>query len=148
VRETTSRLRRRLRDVAQAHRDEVDDLLAERGPLLRGTFGSRARVCGKPGCRCTQGELHVSKYLSASDGGAVRQVHVPAADEVRVAEGVARYRRFRERRVRLAELGKRQLELVDALGRSLLGAFPPNDPLPPPKRRGRPPKHGGRHGRR
>jgi len=139
-----SRLRRQLLDLHEELRRNLDPILGERGPLIRGFLGSRSRICGKPSCRCAQGQLHESKYLSASDGGQTRQVHVPAGDEIRVAEGVKRYRRFRETRAQLAQkLGavtNRLLELVDALGHSLLESYPPDNPLPPPKRRGRPGK--------
>jgi len=139
-----SRLRRQLLDTTDELRRQLELVLDEHGPLIRGTLGTRARVCGKPTCRCAQGELHESKYLTASDGGQTRQVHVPAADEVRVAQGVQRYRRFQQARRAFAEhlagLTRRQLELVDALGRSLLEPYPPDAPLPPPKRRGRPRK--------
>lgn len=140
----TSRIRQRLLDTEQELHKQLQFFLAVRGPLIRGTFGTRARVCGNPGCRCARGELHQSKILSASDGGKLRQVHVPAGDEVLVSEGVERYRRFRRAHAELAKrlrnLARRQLELVDALGRSLLHPYPPDSPLPPPKRRGRPPK--------
>lgn len=136
----SSRLRRQLLDLHEELRRDLDPILEERGPLIRGFLGSRARVCGKPSCRCAQGELHASKYLSASDDGQIRQVHVPASDEMRVAEGVKRYRRFRQARAQLAQklsaVRSRLLELVDALGHSLLEPYPPDNPLPPPKRRG------------
>lgn len=135
-----SRLRQQLLRAGQDCQRQLELLVGERGPLIRGSFGTRSRVCGNPGCRCARGERHQSKYLSASDGGQVRLVHVPATDEITVAAGVDRYRRFHEQRTRLSELSKQQLELADALGRSLLAAYPPDNPLPPPKRRGRPPK--------
>jgi hypothetical protein len=142
----TSRIRQRLRATVDEIAQQLLLFLEERGPLIRGTFGTRARVCGNPGCRCARGELHESKYLTASDDGQARQVHVPAADEVHVAEAVERYRQFRRARTRLAkklsEIRRKQLELIDALGNSLLEPYPPDNPLPPPKRRGRPPKAG------
>jgi uncharacterized protein DUF6788 len=140
MRADTSRLRQRLAEVGREHGRQLELLLSERGPLIRGSFGTRARVCGNPGCRCTRGERHESKYLTATDGGKVRQVHVPASDEGRVAEGVARYRRFRRTQARVAELAKLQLELADQLGRSLLAAYPPDHSLPPATRRGRLPR--------
>jgi len=133
----TSRLRQQIAQARDEQHRQLDLLLGERGPLLRGTLGTRSRVCGKRSCKCARGDRHESKYLSASDGGTVRQVHVPARDEVAVAAGVERYRRFREGRAQLRELAARQLELVDALGRALLTPYPPDNPLPPPKRRGR-----------
>jgi len=137
VGETTSRLRQRLLRTAEEHRNQIERFLEEGGPLIRGSFGTRARVCGNPGCHCARGEKHTSKYLTATDGGKVRQVHVPAEDEERVGSGVAHYRRFRRMRKRLVELEALQLELVDELGRSLLLPYPPEDPLPAPLRRGR-----------
>jgi hypothetical protein len=147
----SSRLRQQLRSMQQELSRKLEPLIEARGPLIRGTFGTRARVCGKPSCRCAQGELHESKYLTASDGGTTRQVHVPASDEIRVAQGVSRYRRFRNARTQLSKgltaLTRRLLELVDALGHSLLDPYPPDNPLPAPKRRGRPSK-GSRRVRR
>jgi uncharacterized protein YjiS (DUF1127 family) len=81
--------------------------------------------------------MHTSKYLTATDRGKVRQVHVPAGEEEHVAAGVGRYRRFRRIRKRLMELDALVLELLDDLGRSLLLPYPPEDPLPPALRRGR-----------
>ena len=133
--ERTSRLRQRLLETAEHHREQVERLLQENGPLIRGSFGTRARVCGNPGCHCAQGERHTSKYLTATDGDRHRQVHVPAGDEQHVVEGVRRYRRFKRAKKRLAEIGQRELELVEDLGRSLLAPYPPDDPLPPAKRR-------------
>lgn len=144
--ERTSRLRQRLHHAAEEHQDQIKRFLGEDGPLIRGSFGTRSRVCGNPGCHCAQGERHTSKYLTATDGGKVRQVHVPAGDEHRVATGVSRYRRFRRMRRRLVELEALQLELVDELGRSLLAPYPPEDPLPPASRRGRKGHNGARRG--
>lgn len=142
----TSRLRQQLIETTNEMRRQLELVLEVQGPLVRGSFVTRARVCGKPTCRCAQGELHESKVLTALDGGVTRQVHVPAADEVHVAAGSERYRRFREARSALAKglarLNRHQLELVDALGRSLLEPYPPDNPLPPPARRGRPAKGG------
>jgi hypothetical protein len=141
--ERSSRLRQRLRQSQQRYEALLSGLVDERGPLIRGSFGVRARVCGAANCKCTRGERHQSKYLSATDGDRLRQVHVPVADEDEVAEGVERYRRFFEARARMAELGQLQLELVDELGNSLLKPYPPGRPLPPATRRGRPPSARG-----
>jgi hypothetical protein len=143
----SSRLRQQLASLGTDRQRHLGLVLDERGPLVRGSLGTRSRVCGKPSCRCARGELHQSKYLSASQDGRVRQVHIPARDEVEVADGVARYRRFHEARARLAELASRQLELVDALGRSLLRPYPEDKPLPPAKRPGTRRVAGGDHPR-
>ena len=51
-------------------------LVTQRG-LLRGNLLQRRRVCGKPNCKCTRGELHASLYLVFSEGGKLRQIFVP-----------------------------------------------------------------------
>jgi len=135
-----SRLRQRLTETAEKQQRRLDIVLEARGPLIRGSFGTRARLCGKPSCHCAAGERHLAKYLAASDGGRMRQVHVPAAAEEHVRAGVERYRRFMSARADLAELAQQQLELVDELGRSLLEPYPRDKPLPPASRFGRRPK--------
>ncbi len=138
-----SRLRQRLTEVADQRQLELETIRGERGALIRGSFGTRSRVCGTPTCHCATGERHESKYLTATDGGKVRQVHVPTSDEMVVAAGVQRYRRFWRARARLARLNQQQLELVDELGRSLLEPYPPDSPLPAASHVGRPPKRSG-----
>lgn len=140
--ERISRLRQRLLQTSEQHHEQVERLLDEKGPLIRGSFGTRSRRCGNPGCHCARGDKHTSKYLSATDAGRLRQVHVPASDEDRVAAGVARYRRFWRMRKRLVEIGALVRELVDELGRALILPYPPKAPLPPPSRRGRKAKDG------
>ena len=139
----SSRLRQRILDLGRRYEALLRRILAERGPLIRGSFGARSRVCGKAGCRCTRGELHESRYLSATDGGRVRQVHVPVAEEEKVSAGVGRYRRFWQVRAGLAELNEQQLELIDELGRSLLDPYPPDRPLPAARHRGPRPRGEG-----
>lgn len=136
----TSRLRQRLAETAQRHLEQVELLLANKGPLIRGSFGTRRRICGRPGCHCARGEGHEAKYLAASQDGKLRQVHVPESDVAEVAEGVARYRQFRRAEAKLVELNALELRLVGELGESQLKPYPPDKPLPPRSRRGRRPK--------
>lgn len=140
MRSKSSRVRQRLAEAAQRHLEQVELLLANKGPLIRGSFGSRRRVCGKPGCHCARGELHESKYLAASQEGKVRQVHVPESDVLEVSQGVAHYRRFLQSEAKLVELSALQLRLVSELGEAQLAPYPPENPLPPRARRGRRPK--------
>jgi hypothetical protein len=140
MRSKSSRVRQRLAEAAQRHLEQVDLLLANKGLLIRGSFGVRRRLCGKPNCHCVRGERHESKYLSASQDGKLRQVHVPESDVAEVSQGVARYRRFRQAEAKLVELSALQLRLVGELGEAQLEPYPPDHPLPPRARRGRRPK--------
>jgi hypothetical protein len=136
----TSRIRQRLAALEAKRARQLELALDERGPLIRGSFGTRARVCGSPACRCAAGELHESKYLSASVGGRTRQVHVPAHEEVAVAAGVERRQRFRRIRAEIAALSQEQLSLLDALGDAMGQPYPPDEPVPPAGQRGRKPR--------
>ena len=60
--------------------------------VICGSVVSMARTCGKAGCRCRQGEKHVSLYLSAKVDGRRRMVYIPPELEDEVRARVAAYR--------------------------------------------------------
>lgn len=142
--EEKSRLRQGIVSLEAERQRQLELVLGEHGPLIRGSVGLRKRVCGYPGCRCAQGERHKSKYLSAAVGGKTRLVHLPEADVMHVSEAARRYRRFRRARTQLLRLAAKVAVLVDRLGNALLEKYPPGDPLPPASRRGRKAKDGSR----
>lgn len=135
-----SALRSRIRSLKQKLGHVLDELVSQRQGLIRGYWGTRARRCGNPTCRCTRGELHVSKYLSASVDGVTRLVHVPARDEVKVAQCVRRYQRWRGLHGDVGALGAELLAVINKLGEALLESYPPDNPLPAAQKRGRKPK--------
>lgn len=45
-------------------RDKMLGLLKHIGPFVDGSIYRFARTCGNPRCKCSQGEKHVSPYLS------------------------------------------------------------------------------------
>jgi hypothetical protein len=71
-------------------------ILAKLPPLqdvLRGSVIVRVLRCGKPGCRCAQGEGHRATYLSVTHaGGHTEQISLPAALVPQALRGVAAYR--------------------------------------------------------
>ena len=64
--------------------------------LLRGNLSVRERTCGKPGCKCTKGEKHVSLYLVFSEKGKYRQVFVPKDIEEEVRTWVDNHHQARD----------------------------------------------------
>jgi hypothetical protein len=76
-------------------RSQLAQLLSERG-VIRGTLLVRKRKCGKPNCRCAQGEGHESLFLVISENGRTRQLFVPKDWESRVRLWVEDYHRARE----------------------------------------------------
>ena len=79
-------------------------------PIIRGSVVVHRRRCGKPTCRCADGEnLHEATVLSYSDAGKTRFVMLPA-DQVRVVrEAVNRYRMEKARVERRGDAGRKQL---------------------------------------
>lgn len=114
-----SRLRRELRRLEESRSVYLEEILKERGPLRRGAFITVQRRCGKPNCRCAEGDGHPAKYLSVKKEGRTRMVYVPAGQEVRIAREAERYRRLRKSRAMLAKLARQVLELIDELEQTL-----------------------------
>jgi hypothetical protein len=66
--------------------------------LLRGSLIERYKPCGKPGCKCAQGQGHGPKfYLSISQPGATPAMdYVPQEVHDTVAQYLDNFRRVRE----------------------------------------------------
>jgi hypothetical protein len=80
--------------------------------LVRGSVVTHRRRCGKPNCRCADGEaLHESTVLSYSEGGRSRLLTLPADQVAAVRAATERYR---ERRQRLEADGQVGLEVLVA----------------------------------
>jgi len=138
-----SRLRQQLVRT-EARRDRhLSEILQTRLRMIRGSFVLLRKKCGKPNCRCATGETHPTSYLSISEEGRRRMVHVRSADVAVVREAAERYRRFREARAALARLSADLLSSVDALQDCLVDAYPPPKPdeKPRPTRGRRPDEH-------
>ena len=131
-----SQLRQRLRRNEEARREHVSTML-ECGDLIVGSFMDRGRKCGYAGCHCATGEKHYSKVLSRRRNGKNHHTHVPARDEMDVAEKWMRFRRFRRARTTLVKLAAQTSRLADELEAALAVPYPSVDR--PPSRRHRDP---------
>ena len=83
--------RNRFAPKERAARSRLAQLLHERD-VICGSVVTMARTCGKAGCRCAQGEKHVSLYLSTKVEGKRRMVYIPPELEEAVRRHVATYR--------------------------------------------------------
>jgi len=74
--------------------------------LVRGSVVTHRRRCGKPGCRCADGEqLHEQVVLSYSDRGKTRFVMLPPGEVAAVRAAAERYRAEKARLEALASQG-------------------------------------------
>jgi hypothetical protein len=76
---------------------------------LRGSLICLRRKCGKPNCRCAQGQLHASAALSFSLRGKTKILTLPPALAPKVRAALQRYGRNQQRLERQANAGLRRL---------------------------------------
>lgn len=83
--------------------------------LVRGSVFTHRRRCGKPTCRCADGEhLHESVVLSYSEAGRTRLLMLPPDKVAAVGAATERYRAAKARLEEQANAGL--AELVAILG--------------------------------
>jgi hypothetical protein len=73
----------------RAVRSRLLRLLSQPRPLLRAGLVTMRRRCGKPSCRCAQGQPHVSLYLAARLGAQRKMIFVPKDLEEQARQWVA-----------------------------------------------------------
>jgi len=65
--------------------------LVHEEPFLCGSLVSLHRVCGKEGCKCSQGELHPGLCVALRVGEKRKMIYVPQAMETMVRRWVSTY---------------------------------------------------------
>ncbi len=71
-------------------RSQLAKLLHQK-PFLIGSLVSMARKCGKPGCKCNQGQLHPGLYLALKVDGQRKMIHIPQSLEEQARQWIATY---------------------------------------------------------
>jgi len=84
------RPRSHLPDPERRARSRLAQILHQQ-PFLCGSLVTMHRTCGKPGCKCTRGELHPGLYLALRVGGQRKMIHVPQAMEQTIRQWAANY---------------------------------------------------------
>jgi hypothetical protein len=100
--------------------------LLHSSPLLRGSLVRMARACGKPGCKCLQGEKHVSLYLAIRQGRRRALVYVPRPWEPMIRACV---KTWKEADGLIDEVSRAQLERFLKAKRVPAGKPPARRPL-------------------
>ena len=113
-REKYSRLRQSLLHRASEIKGLIEPFFSDR-PVIKGTVYELKRRCGKPGCKCARGELHMRMVVSASEGGRTRLQVIPPGFLVEVQAKVRRYQELRRARARLGELYRKMLKGIDQM---------------------------------
>jgi hypothetical protein len=84
-------------------------------PVIKGTVYELKRKCGKPGCKCAQGELHARYVVSASEGGKTRLRAIPGGVLVETQQKVKRYQELRRARAKVGGIHRQMLKVMDEM---------------------------------
>jgi hypothetical protein len=103
TKDEVSQARRTLAHLLEELRPLVEELV-QGGPMLKGYLDSRPRSCGKPGCRCAEGERHPAWVLRIPEGLRSRSRSIPEAVYGKLEPLTEEYRRFRQAAVRWRKL--------------------------------------------
>jgi hypothetical protein len=114
AKEKFSRLRHSLVELLDEMRGLIEPFFSDR-PVIKGTVYELKRKCGKPGCKCAQGELHARMVVSASEGGKTRLRAIPRGFLVDTQQRVRRYQELRRARARVVEIHRQILKLIDEM---------------------------------
>ena len=87
------------------------------GALIAGSIYSRRRRCGKPQCRCVEGQLHQDRVLAIRRAGVVVVRCLDPIGDAATEEAVVAWRLFRRQRHKLVEACQALVQAVDRLGR-------------------------------
>jgi len=98
--------------------------LVRLAPMVPGSLYRLRRKCGKPTCRCAQGELHETWVLSRSEQGKSRLYTVPAPDRAAVREWSAQYRRYQRARAQWVKRCAALLAQMDQLAEQRIVLWP------------------------
>ncbi len=63
--------------------------------LLQGSLSTFRRRCGKPGCRCADGDPHESPALRFTEDGRTKTLTLRAGEVAQVTAALARYEQAR-----------------------------------------------------
>ncbi len=106
-----SRLRQSLVLLSNEVRQLVQPFLSDK-PVIKGSVYELKRKCGKPGCRCAQGQLHRRMVVSASEKGRTRLRVIPHGFLVEVQGKVRGYQELRGTRARVVEVHRKMLHIM------------------------------------
>lgn len=113
-RQKISRLRQSLKRLSDEARKLIEPSFSDK-PVIKGSVYELKRKCGKPGCKCAQGELHSRMVLSASEKGKTRLRVIPHGFLVEVQIKVRRYQELRRARSRLVEVQRKMIRVMDEM---------------------------------
>ena len=94
------------------------------GEMVPGCLYRLRRKCGKPTCRCAQGELHETWALTRSEQGQARLYSVPAEERATLRDRTLQYRRYQRARAKWVKQSTALLAQIDQLAEQRIVPWP------------------------
>ncbi len=120
-----SQLRHSLRRLSDEVRQLINPFFSDK-PVVKGSVYELKTQCGKPGCKCAQGELHSRMVVSASEKGKTILRVIPRGLLVEVQGKVRRYQELRRARAQVVEMHKKMLQVMDEMEAMRREEIPPS----------------------
>lgn len=96
--------------LAQKARATAQDLAAQYR-LIKASFGSARRTCGKPSCRCVKGFLHEASAFTYKRNGRSMCLHVPKGMQTQARQAAEAYAQAKKLIQRLSDTNLRKFEV-------------------------------------
>jgi hypothetical protein len=113
-RQKFSQLRKSLRRLGDEVRQLIRPFFYDR-PVIKGSVYELKRKCGKPGCKCAQGQLHSCMVVSTSEKGRTKLSVIPYGFLIEVEGKVRCYQELRRTRARLVEVHRKMIQVMDEM---------------------------------
>lgn len=127
--EKASRLRQQIGTLWDQMEADLERMMAFRS-LLKGSIYRWEHTCGRNGCHCAKGELHVHWVLSYYDrSGKLVKVYLTEEEHALLDVPAKEHKEYKEVRARLVKRHSELMTLLDKLEKALQ--------VKPPKRRKR-----------
>ena len=109
----------RIKQLERQRQALIQELLKSK-PMIRGSFGTAYRKCGKPNCWCAEGVGHPVNRITWTENARSRTKAIPAKDTRWVATRAENYKCFRKNRRSLRALDKELNREIDELAAQLV----------------------------
>lgn len=113
-RQKFSRLRQSLIHLSEEIKELIKPYFSNK-PVIKGSVYELKRKCGKPGCKCTKGQLHRTMVLSSSEKGRTRLRVIPRGFFLEIKSKAQRYQKLRRSRTRLGEVHRKMIQVMDEM---------------------------------
>jgi len=110
-----------IKKLEQQRQTLMQDLLHTQ-QMIRGSFGTVTRKCGKPNCWCVEGAGHPVKRITWTEKAHSRTKAIPAEDASWIETMTDNYRRFRKNRQALRTLERKINTAVNELEAKIVAA--------------------------